>query len=94
MYELIREDIVLKLKARVNGDGDGDDEGIGRDAAGHGGSGDLGGCKEGSKGGCDSGEKGFGSSVKEVCFFFFLFPSFLSAVISRVFGAILGSFSC
>ena len=37
MYELIREDIVLKLEARANG------EGIGRgDAAGHGGSGDSG----------------------------------------------------
>jgi len=43
--------------------------------------------KEGCKGGCDSGEKGFGSSVKEVLFFFFFFPSFLSAVIARVFGA-------
>ena len=41
---LIREDIVLKLEAGVNGDGDGDGDGNGEgisggDAAGHGGSG-------------------------------------------------------
>jgi len=44
--------------------------------------------KEGCKGGCNSGEKGFEASVKEVRSFFFLFPSFLSAVIACVFGAI------
>ena len=38
MYELIREDIVLKLQARVDGEGIG-----GGDAAGHGGNGDSGG---------------------------------------------------
>ena len=53
MYELIREDIVIKLGARFGegggegegeGEGEGDGEGIdGGDAAGHGGSGDLGG---------------------------------------------------
>ena len=42
MYELIWEDIVIKLGARVDGEGEG--EGIGGgDAAGHGGSGDIGG---------------------------------------------------
>ena len=96
MNELIREDIVLKWVARVNGGGKGKGEGEGiggGDAAGHGGSGDLGGCrigergcKEGYKGGYDSGEKGFGLSVKEVRFFFFLFPSFLSTVIARLWG--------
>ena len=90
VYELIREDIVLKLQARVDGEGIG-----GGDAAGHGGNGDSGGggvrgreCKEGCKGGCNSGEKGFRLSVKEVRFFFFLFPSFHSVVIARVFRAI------
>lgn len=101
MYELIREDIVIKLGARFGeggGEGEGDGEGIDRgDAAGHGGSGDLGGGvgvgvgerdgREGCKGGCNSGEKGFRSSVKEVRSFFFLFPSFLS-VVARVFRAI------
>ena len=53
MYELIREDIVIKLGARFGegggegegeGEGEGDGEGVdGGDAAGHGGSGDLGG---------------------------------------------------
>ena len=46
MYELIREDIVLNLEARINSqcEGEGEGEGIGRgDAAGHGGSGDIGG---------------------------------------------------
>ena len=38
VYELIWEDIILKLQARVNGKGIG-----GGDAAGHGGNGDLGG---------------------------------------------------
>ena len=92
VYELIREDIVLNLEARVDSQG----EGIsGGDTARHGGSGDSGGCgvgererKEGRKGGCDSGEKGFRSSVKEDCFFFFFFPSFLSAIIACVFKAI------
>ena len=103
MYELIREDIVIKLGARFSkgegeGEGEGDGKGIdGGDAAGHGGSGDFGGGvgvrvgerdgREGCKGGCNSGEKGFRSSVKEVRSFFFLFPSFLS-VVARVFGAI------
>jgi hypothetical protein len=87
-----REDIVLKLEARVNSKGEGKGEGIGRgDAAEYDGSGDSGGYRvrelEGCRG-CDSGEKGFGSSVKEVRLFFFLFLSFLSAVIARVFGAI------
>jgi hypothetical protein len=83
MYDLIREDIVLKLEARADGEG----EGIGRgDVAGHGGSDDIRGRvgvgvgERECKGGC-SGEKGFGSSVKEICFF-------LSAVITRVFGAV------
>ena len=91
VYKFIQEDIVLKLQARVNSEGIG-----GGDAAGHSRNGNLGGdgvrgreCKEGCKGGCNSGEKGFRSSVKEVCFFFFLFPSFLSAVVARVVGAIL-----
>ena len=60
---LIREDIVLKLEAGVNGDGDG--EGIGGgDAAGHGGSGEgIGGGA--ATAGCSwSGEKGFALSVK------------------------------
>ena len=88
-----QEDIVLKLEARVNSKGEGKGEGIGRgDAAEYGGSGDSGGYRvrepEGCKGGCDSGEKGFGSSVKEVRLFFFLFLSFFSAAIARVFGAI------
>jgi len=102
--EGIREDIVIKLGARFSegeGEGEGDGEGIDRgDAARHGGSGDLGGYgvgvgvserdgREGYKGGCTSGEKGFRSSVKEVRSFFFLFPSFLSVVIARIFGAIL-----
>ena len=93
VYKLIREDIILKLQARVNGEGIG-----GGDAAGHGRNGDLGGggvrgreCKEGCKRGCNSGEKGFRSSVKEVCFFFFLFSSFLSAVVARVVGAMNGA---
>jgi hypothetical protein len=46
VYELIREDIVLKRVARVNsgGKGIGEGKGIsGGDAPGHGGSGDLGG---------------------------------------------------
>ena len=52
MYELIREDIVLKQVARVDGGGKGKGEGEGMsggDAAGHGGSGDLGGvwCRVG-----------------------------------------------
>ena len=52
MYEFIREDIVLKRVARVNGGGKGKGEGkgIGRgDAAGHSRSGDLGGvwCRVG-----------------------------------------------
>ena len=52
MYELIREDIVLKRVARVDGGGKGKGEGEGiggGDAAGHGGSGDLGGvwCRVG-----------------------------------------------
>ena len=66
---LIREDIVLKLEARVNsngdGDGDGNGEGIsGGDAAGHGGSGE--GISRGvaTAGYSWSGEKGFRSSVK------------------------------
>ena len=91
VYELIREDIILKLQARVNS------KGINRgDAAGYSRNSNLGGggvrgqeYKEGCKGGCNSGEKGFRSSVKEVYFFFFLFPSFLSAVVARVVGAIL-----
>lgn len=86
MYELIREDVVIKLGARVDGKGEGEHIG-GGDAAGHGGSGDgERGCRGG---GCDSGEKGFGSSVKEIRFFLFFLPSFLSAVIARVFGAIV-----
>jgi len=45
VYELIWEDIVLKLEARVDGQGEG--EGIGGgDAAGHGESGDSGGSVE------------------------------------------------
>ena len=88
MYKLIREDVVIKLGARVDGKGEG--EHIGGDAAGHGGSGDgERGCREG---GCDSGEKGFESSVKEIRFFLFLLPSFLSAVIARVFGAIVAQY--
>ena len=50
MNELIREDIVLKRVARVNGGGKGKGEGEGiggGDAAGHGGSGDLGECRVG-----------------------------------------------
>ena len=56
MYELIREDIILKRVARVNGggkgkgEGEGEGEGISRgDAPGHGRSGDLGGvwCRVG-----------------------------------------------
>ena len=52
MYELIREDIVLKRVARVDGGGKGKGEGEGiggGDAPGHGGSGDLGGvwCRVG-----------------------------------------------
>jgi hypothetical protein len=52
VYELIREDIVLKRVARVDGGGKGKGEGEGiggGDAAGHGGSGDLGGvwCRVG-----------------------------------------------
>ena len=46
MYELIREDIILKRVARVNGGGKGkgEGEGISRgDAAGHSRSGNLGG---------------------------------------------------
>jgi hypothetical protein len=48
VYELIREDIVLKRVARVDsggkGKGEGEGEGIsGGDAPGYGGSGDLGG---------------------------------------------------
>ena len=46
MYELIREDIVLKWVARVNsgGKGKGEGKGISRgDTPRHGGSGDLGG---------------------------------------------------
>jgi hypothetical protein len=45
---------------------------------------------KGYKEGCNSGEKGFRSSVKETLFF--LFPFFPSAVIARVFGAIVGFF--
>jgi hypothetical protein len=46
VYKLIREDIILKRVARVNGEGKGkgESEGIGGgDTAGHGRSGDLGG---------------------------------------------------
>ena len=48
MYELIREDIVLKRVARVNGGGKGKGEGEGKGISGgdtprHSGSGDLGG---------------------------------------------------
>ena len=66
---LIREDIVLKLEAGVNGDGDGDGNGNGEgisggDAAGYGGSGEgIGGGA--ATAGCSwSGEKGFALSVK------------------------------
>jgi hypothetical protein len=85
VYKLIRDDIVIKLGARRS---EGEGEGIGGgDAAGHGGSSDLGGRRVGEGEGEDcSGEKGFRSSVKET--FFFLFPFFPSAVIARVFGAI------
>ena len=94
VYKLIREDIILKLQARVDGKGIGK-----RDVAGYNRNGDLGGsgvkgqeckkgCKGGCKGGCNSREKGFRSSVKEVHFFFFLFPSFLSTVVACVVGAI------
>ena len=85
MYKLIREDVVIKLGARVDGIGEGEHIG-GGDAAGHGGSGD--GERGCIGGGCDSGEKGFGSSVKAIRFFLFLFPSFLFTVIAHVFGAI------
>jgi len=85
VYKLIRDDVVIKLGARVDGKGEGEHIG-GGDAAGYGGSGNgERGCRDG---GCDSGEKGFGSSVREIRFFLFLLPSFLSAVIARVFGAI------
>ena len=48
VYELIREDIVIKLGARVDGEGEGEDISRG-DAARHSRSGDIGGrdCKEG-----------------------------------------------
>ena len=92
VYELTREDVVLKLEARVNSEG----EGIsGGDTARHSGSGNSVERrvrvrelehKEGYKEGCNSGEKGFGSSVKETLFF--LIPFFPSIVIARVFGAI------
>ena len=90
VYKFIQEDIILKLQARVNS------KSISKgDAAGHSRNGDLRGgkvkgqeCKEGCKGGYNSEEKGFRLSVKEVCFFFFFFPSFLSAVVACVVGAI------
>ena len=85
MYKLIREDVVIKLGARVNGKGEGEHI-SGGDAAGHSGSGN--GERGYREGGYSSGEKGFGSSVKEIRFFLFLFPSFLSIVIARVFRAI------
>ena len=76
MYELIREDIVIKLGVRAGeGEGEGEGEGIGGgDVPGYGGSGDIGrrvgvgerGCEE--EEGCDGGEKGFGSPVKEIRF--------------------------
>ena len=95
VYKLIREDIILKLQAKVNS------EDINKkDAARYSRNSDLKGggvkrqeCKKGYKGDCNSREKGFRSFIKEVCFFFFLFSSFLSAVVARVVGAILpGSF--
>ena len=48
VYELIREDIVIKLGVRVDGEGEGEDISRG-DAARHSRSGDIGGreCKEG-----------------------------------------------
>ena len=72
MDELIREDIVIKLGARVDGEGEGESEdggegegeGIGGgDAAGHGGTSDIGGQEY--EGGCNSGENGLRPSVKE-----------------------------
>jgi hypothetical protein len=64
VYELIREDIVIKLGARA-GEGEDEGEGIsGGDAVGHGGSGDIGervgvGERGRKEGGCGNGEKRF-----------------------------------
>ena len=85
-----REDIVLKLEARVNSKGEGKGEGIGRgDAGEYGGSGDSGGYRvrelEGCKGGCDSGEKGFGSFEKRsASFSFSSFPSSLQSPLASL----------
>jgi len=87
VYKLIWEDVVIKLGARVDDIGKGKYIG-GGDVARHGGSGNKErGC---IGGGCDSREKGFGSSVQATRFFLSLLPSFLSAVIARVFRAIGG----
>ena len=85
MYKLIQEDVVIKLRARVIGKGEGEYIG-GGDTARHSGSND--GERGYRGGGYDSGEKGFRSSVTKIRFFLFLFLSFPSTVIARIFRAI------